>query len=225
MPSTPRILVAAASVAATLAFAAPASAATVVTSPCIGVASGTTNTLPVAGGGYTPGATVTLRYASTIAPTPSFLGTAIVDAAGNFAAAPTPPLFNKFDTQDQTFFLSATDGVNAGIVAVTKFRQVRVGYLTTPPTGKPTRSARHTVRGFPPGKNVYLHFRFGGQTKRNVLVGKASSPCGIVSKRMRLLPTRSRPGRWTVYVDQSKTYKRATRPQLKYTFTITRTFS
>jgi hypothetical protein len=224
MSSSPRILVAAATVAVTLAFAAPADAATVATSPCVGVVSSTT-TLPIAGGGFTPGATVTFRYASTIAPTPSFLGTAVADAAGNFAASPSAPLFNKFDTQDQTFFLSATDEANPANVAVTKFRQVRVGYLTTPPTGKPTRSAKHTVRGFPPGKNVYLHFRYGGKTKRNVKLGKANSPCGIVSKRMRLLPTTSRPGRWTVYVDQRKTYSKSTRPQLKYSFTITRTFS
>jgi hypothetical protein len=80
------------------------------------------------------------------------------------------------------------------------------------------------VRGFVPGKNIYLHFRFNGQTKRNVKVGKADSPCGVASKRMALLPTQSRPGTWTVYADQAAVYSKSTQPQLKYTFTITRTF-
>jgi hypothetical protein len=109
-------------------------------------------------------------------------------------------------------------------VRETVYKQVRVGYTTNPSTGKPTRSANHTVRGFPVGVNVYLHFRFQGKTKRNIKVGKTTGPCGIASKRMRLLPTRSHPGTWTVYVDQSAQFHKTTRPQLKYSFVIRRTF-
>ena len=49
-------------------------------------------------------------------------------------------------------------------------------------------------------------------------LGKGDSPCGVASKRMALLPTRSRPGTWTVYVDQAATYSKSTSPQLKYSF-------
>ena len=222
MPSSPRILVAVATAAATLAFAAPASAATVVTSPCIGVASGTTNTLPVAGGGFTPGATVTLRYASSIAPTPSFLATAIVDAAGNFAPSPTPPLFNKFDTQEQT---SRSARPTASTPASSRRRPSARSASATARPRRPAADAlaRHTVRGLPPARTSTC--TSASAARRSATCSSArTSPCGIVSKRMRLLPTRSRPGRWTVYVDQSKTYQKATRPQLKYAFTITRTF-
>ena len=41
---------------------------------------------------------------------------------------------------------------------------------------------------------------------------------------MALLPTRSHPGTWTVYVDQVKAYHKGTPAQLKYKFVISRTF-
>src|SRR6201999_882937 len=111
-------------------------------------------------------------------------------------------------TQQQSFALVATDDTNPAINATDTYQQVRLGYRTNPATGKPSHSALHTVRGFPPGKTTYLHFRFGGKTKRNMLLGVTSSPCGVVSKRFALLPTKSHPGTWTVYVDQSPVYKK-----------------
>jgi hypothetical protein len=222
---TPRRILALASSASVLAFAAPAGAATVATDPCVrSVTSSNLMSMPISGGGFTPGGHVTIRYASKVSPEPVFLAGVTADAAGNIATAVTPPLFNRFNTQEQTFTLGAFDDTNPALVATTTYKQVRVGYITNPPTGKPTRSATHTVRGFPVGKATYLHFRFGGQTRRNVRLGVTSAPCGKVSRRMNLLPTRSRPGKWTVYVDQAKTYSKSTMPQLKYSFVITRTF-
>jgi hypothetical protein len=226
MTASRRILVAASSAAAALAVAAPAQAATVTTLPCVPVVSTLSSTpnMPITGTGFTPGAQVTIRYASVQSPTPTYLTATTVDPAGNFSVAAVAPIFAKFDTNLQTFAISATDGVNPALVAIAQYKQVRVGYTTNPSTGKPTRTATHTVRGFTPGKNIYLHFRFQGQTKRNVKVGKANTPCGIASRRMALLPTRSRPGTWTVYADQKASYSNKTRPQLKYSFVIRRTF-
>jgi len=228
MQAVRRTLAAASSAAALIAVTAPADAATVTTTPCVPVVAGLTSpTMPITGAGFTPGSLVTVRYASAASPTPSFLTTATADVAGNFSTLVNPPLFAKFDTQLQTFGLAATDSAvpPAGpITAGTTYEQVRVGYTTNPASGKPTRQATHTVRGFPTGKNTYLHFRYQGKTKRNVKLGKAKGVCGIVSKRMRLLPTTSRPGVWTVYADQKANYSKNTKPQLKYSFRITRTF-
>ncbi len=225
MPAPRLILTAASTAASVLALTASADAATLTTLPCVPVvSSGIAQTMPVAGTGFTPGASVTVRYATKLSPTPTYLAAATADAAGNFSLVTYPASFAKFDTQQQDFGIVATDGVNPAITAGALYKQTRISYRTTPLTGRPTRSALHTVRGLPVGKNVYLHFRFQGKTKRNVKVGKATAPCGKVSRRMPLLPTRSRPGRWTVYADQSRTYHKATKPQLKYGFTITRTF-
>ena len=221
-----RILAAATPAAAALALAAPAHAATVATLPCVPVVSGFSNqpNMPITGSGFTPGASVTVRYATLASPTPTYLTSTTADPAGNINTAVVAPIFAKFDTQLQTFGLSATDDTNPALTAVIQYKQVRVGYTTNPSTGKPSRQANHTVRGLPVGKSTYLHFRFGGKTKRNVKVGVTKAPCGIVSKRMRLLPTRSRPGTWTVYVDQARSFHKTTRPQLKYSFVIRRTF-
>ncbi|MBA3746357.1 MAG: hypothetical protein H0W96_02560 [Solirubrobacterales bacterium] len=218
-----RILVAATPAAAALALAAPAGAATLATSPCVRTVDGQ-GVVPITGTGFTPGAPITVKYATKTNPTPSFLSSATADPAGNFTIAPRAPGFNPFGRQLQTFGISATDGVNPALVAATTFEQVRIGYATNPSRGRPSRKVLHTVRGFPSGRNVYLHFRFGGKTIRNVKVGLAKGVCGVASKRMRLLPARSRPGTWAIYVDQSKAFSRRTEAQLKYSLTITRTF-
>jgi hypothetical protein len=226
MPAARRILATAASAVTVLATAASAHAASVSTNPCVvslGVSSETT--MPIAGTGFTPGASVTVKYSSAVSPMPEYLTSVTADPAGNIATAVSPPLFHKFDTQQQSFDLTATEDLNPANVGTTAFKQVRLGYVTTPSGGKPTRIATHTVRGFPIGKLTYLHFRFDGQTKRTVLLGKTSSPCGTVSKRIALLPTRSHPGKWTVYVDQVRKYSKTTKQQLKYSFVVSRTFA
>jgi hypothetical protein len=222
---TPRRILAASSTSF-LVFAAPAGAATVATDACVRTVSGASlMNMPITGAGFTPGGRVTVRYSTRTNLEPIYLTAVTADAAGNFMTTVTPPLFAKMATQEQTFNLGAFDDTTPALVATTMWKQVRVAYTTNPPTGKPTRRATHTVRGFPVGKATYLHFRFGGKTRRNVRLGVTSAPCGKVSRRMDLLPTRSRPGIWTVYVDQAKAYHRGTSPQLKYTFRITRTFS
>lgn len=226
MPAARRILSAAAPVVAVLATAAGAQAATVATNPCVvdlGIV-GATN-MPIAGTGFTPGSQVTVRYSSAVSPTPAYLTSVTADLAGNIATAVRPPLFNKFDTQEQTFDLTATEDAKPANVGTSTYRQVRLGYVTTPARGKPNRIATHTVRGFPIGRRTYLHFRFHGQTQRSVLLGTTSSPCGIVSKRLALVPTKTHAGKWTVYVDQVRRYSKATKPQLKYAFVLTRTFA
>ena len=224
MTAARRILAAASSTAAVLAPAGAAGAATVATPPCVLSANGVVANQTITGAGFTPGALVTLRTATNNRPAPAFLTSATADPAGSFNATVGPPSFTPVSRRLQTFTLGAFDGVNPALVAIAQYKQVRVGYTTNPSTGKPSRTATHTVRGFTPGKNIYLHFRFQGQTKRNVKVGKANTPCGIASRRMALLPTRSRPGTWTVYADQKASYSNKTRPQLKYSFVIRRTF-
>lgn len=219
------ILAAASSAAAFLALAGPVGAATVATtSPCVLTATGVASNVTITGTGFTPGALVTLKTATKNSPTPVFLTTATADPAGNITAMSSPPSFTPFSRKLQTFNLGAFDGTNPAIVATTTFQRAEAGYTTNPSSGRPTSRATHTVRGFPVGKNVYLHFRFGGKTKRNVKLGTSTGACGVASRKMALLPTRSHPGVWTVYADQRRSFSKNTRPQLKSSFRITRSF-
>jgi hypothetical protein len=222
MTASRRILAAASSAAAVLVLAGPGDAATVATSPCVLSATGIVANQRITGAGFTPGALVTLKTATLNSPTPVFLTSATADAAGNFTITASPPSFLPFSRKLQTFGLGAFDGVNPALVAKTTFKRAEAGYTTNPSSGRPTALATHTVRGFPAGLDVYLHFRFGAKTRRDVKLGTSRGACGIASRRMALLPTRSHPGVWTVYADQRSRFSTRTRPQLKSSFRITR---
>ncbi len=224
MPAARTVLAAAIAAASVLVLTAPAGAATVATTSCARTAPGLDSSVPIAGTGFTPGARVTVETTTSTAPAPSFRTSVTADPAGNFTTTTAPPFFTPFNRKLQTFNLIATDGANPANVATTSFKKVAVGYTTNPSSGKPTTRATHTVRGFATGRNVYLHFRFRGRTRRTVKVGKAKGVCGVASRRMSLLPTRSLRGRWTVYVDQKRSYSRKTKPQIKGSFTISRRF-
>jgi hypothetical protein len=216
-----------AAIAAAMGLAAPASAAPTIstTLPC--VASLGLNgimTLPLLGSGFSPNGLVAIRTSTRSSRAPKDLTSVRADASGNFRSNVAPPMFNSDKTVLQSFDLIATDATNPASTATSRFRQVRFGFDADPSTGRPSRAVTYTARGFLPGKPVYAHFRFGGKTRRNVRVGSASSPCGIVSKRMRLLPTKTRFGQWTVYMDQAPTYSRSTLLQAKGTLFIRRTF-
>jgi|GEM_PF-1767783 len=220
----------AAACAATAGLAAQASAATISTTiPCVAnLGFGGALTLPLAGTGFTAGGSVTIRTSSPSDPTVRDLTTLTADAAGNIAAQTRidPPPLRSPTTIQQAFTLVAIDGANPANVATTTFKQVAFGFSASPDTGKPSRKVTYTARGYLPGKPVYAHFRFGGITRRDVKLGVATSPCGIVSKKMRLLPTKTRFGTWTVYMDHLPTYSKNNKVlQAKGTLLIRRTFT
>lgn len=221
MPATRRFLVLACCASAVIGPPA-ADAATLTTSRCVAVVGlSDVKNMPIAGSGYTPGDGVIVRYRSPYSLAPTFLTSLRADAAGDIAGLVSPPPFDTFATRSQSFELSSIDGFDPSITATSSFRQVRFGYTTKPAVGAPTRRALHTVRGFPVGRQTYLHFRFRGLTRRTVRIGRAASPCGTASRRMALLPVKAlHAGLWTIYADQSATYARATRPQLSYTLPI-----
>jgi hypothetical protein len=218
-----RILAATSSAATVLALATAAHGATVATVPCVPFQSGVKN-MPITATGFTPGSLVTVKAAPKGTPTPSYLASGTADATGTFSTTAYPPSFNPFSRNLQTFGIVATDNINPALIAYALYQQVRPGYDFNPSSGRPTRIVTHTARGFTPGKNTYLHVRFGGRTIRNVKLGRATAPCGVVSRRLPLLPARSRRGNWTLYVDQKKTFSPSTRPQARSGLRISTVF-
>jgi hypothetical protein len=223
-------LLAASSAAALAAAAGDASAAsaapTIATKiPCVAnLGLGGAMTLPLTGSGFTPNGVVALQTSTSSNPAPKDLTNVSADASGNIASRVDPPAFKSTSTVQQTFHLIAIEAANPANTATATFRQVRFGFDARPSTGRPTRRVTYTARGFLPGKPVYAHFRFRGRTRRNMKIGVAREPCGIASKKMRLLPTKTRFGTWTVYMDQTPTYSKATLLQAKGSLVIQRTF-
>ena len=210
-----------AAVAACEASAAPTIATKI---PCVAnLGLGGAMTLPLTGSGFTPNGVVALQTSTSSNPAPKNLTNVNADASGNIASRVDPPAFKSASTVQQTFHLIAIEAANPANTATATFRQVRFGFDARPSTGRPARRVTYTARGFLPGKPVYAHFRFRGRTRRNMRIGVAHAPCGIASKKMRLLPTKTRFGTWTIYMDQAPTYSKATLLQAKGSLVIERT--
>jgi hypothetical protein len=216
----------AAALAAAVGDAGAASAAPTIASKIACVANlgiGGAMTLPVTGSGFSPNGVVALSTSTASRPAPKDLTSVNADANGNIDARVDPPAFRSTSTVEQSFNLIAIDAANPANTATSTFRQVRFGFDANPDTGRPARRVTYTARGFLPGKVVYAHFRFGGRTRRDVKIGVATSPCGIASKKMRLLPAKTRFGRWAIYMDQAPTYSKSTLLQAKGSLVIQRT--
>jgi hypothetical protein len=216
-----RVIASATGAAIALAIAAPAGAATLSTSPCVAsMAPSNARTLPISGSGFTPGARVTVEYSTPVTPGRTFLTAVTADANGAFSTRATPPLFHVFSTREQVFDLTATTDTDPPVEASTRYRQVLFGYEMMPRASSSTRVVRHIVRGFPAGRSTFLHFRLAGHTQGTVLLGRTSSPCGTVSRRMRALPLKVKTGRWTIYADQRRAFSLLTRPQARLSIVV-----
>ncbi|HEV7882932.1 MAG TPA: hypothetical protein VGO81_05140 [Solirubrobacteraceae bacterium] len=216
----------AAALAAAVGVASAASAAPTIASkiPCVANL-GLTGalTLPVVGTGFSPNGVVALSTSTASSPAPKALTSVTADPNGNIDTRVDPPAFRSTSTVEQSFNLIAIDAANPVNIATSTFRQVRFGFDANPDTGRPARRVTYTARGFLPGKAVYAHFRFGGRTRRDVKIGVAGGACGIASKKMRLLPAKTRFGRWAIYMDQAPTYSKSTLLQAKGSLVIQRT--
>ena len=188
------------------AAATPAGAAGVETLPCVQYSAGEAS-MPITGTGFSPNGLVTLSTTTPSNPNPAPLTASPLNAAGAFSKAAMPPLLEDPNVNQQSFNLIATDTTDPAApvqAAPVGFQVVRWGMTISPQPKRPTQVVTYTARGFTPGKPVYVHFRFRGQTRRTVRLGVASGPCGIVSRRMRAMPTTPWVGRWSTYTNQSR---------------------
>jgi hypothetical protein len=218
----------AAALAAAVGDAGAANAAPTIATkiPCVAnLGIGGALTVPIVGSGFSPHGDVALSTSTASNPAPKNLASVRADANGNIAGRVDPPAFRSDSTMQQSFNLIAIEVANPANTATSTFREVRFGFDTRPSTGRPARRVTYTARGFLPGKAVYAHFRFRGKTRRDVKVGVATAPCGIVSKKMRLLPTKTRFGRWSIFMDQAPTYSKSTLLQAKGSLVIQRTLA
>lgn len=219
-PRSRRVLAATAPLLVAATAATPAHAAAIQGPPCAIFEQYGIRNVPIAGGGFAPGELVRVEYVARNGKV-SGAGSAVTDAAGGFRIAAFPAIFNTFGTQDQEFTLRATQ--SSGAVAVFPYRQVRPLTLAPSRITDVRKRIRYTARGLPTGRTIYVHFRLRGRTLGRVALGKATGPCGIVSRRIKAVPV-VRAGTWNLQFDASRRYSRSTRPRVTTKFTVARTF-
>ena len=202
-----------AAVAAALAVPAGADAA-IIAVP--GACFFTGQPVPLSGGAFTPGATVSIGG--------GVAGSAQADPAGGFAAPLQAPPVSAI--APRTITVTATDGANPANTATTTFRVVRAPLTTNAPvSGRPGQRTTWRFAGFPPGQPIYGHYRIGGRTLANFRFGRAQGPCGTLTVRARRVPvstSRLRTGVWRLQLDNRRTYRATTTPRRVGRFRIFR---
>jgi hypothetical protein len=171
--------------------------------------------LELSGSGFSPNATVTLSGAAS--------GTATTDSTGSFSQPFRSPASSSLAGRTETIQAAEAAGGTPANTAQVKVKVVKDLLATNAPiSGNPGGVAVWRFAGFEPGKPIYGHYRYKGRTLRNYRFGLASGPCGTLTVRARRVPTTSRPGSWTLQLDQHKAYVRNTEPRRTITFTIVR---
>ncbi len=160
-------------------------------------------------GGFAPGQSVQLRWSVTGNP---IVGSAQADPFGRLFTGVFMPsdFIRSRRVHERTYGLSAFDTNTGAKAGLGRVRFVRVGF-DYQSRRRPHQITRYGLWGGRAGRKVWLHFYFGGRQRKLVYMGRANKPCGVVHKRLQVLPTRSRYGKWTVYANNgSRTLSRRT---------------
>ncbi|HEX8103053.1 MAG TPA: hypothetical protein VF533_10590 [Solirubrobacteraceae bacterium] len=200
MKTTRLIVLAAAAAPLLLPGAADAAVLTAI-KPCYVSVPGTapdTETIDLAGSGFTPNARVDIDIDGqrTVTGAP-------VDAAGTLATAAKAPFVAE---RDRPFTITATEQGAPAPAAVAESRVTALNVGIFPAVSPPTKKVRFRGRGFTAGGKVYAHYRFRGKTRKTV-VFRTKGPCGKFKARKRQIPVkRARTGEWIVQFDHHKRF-------------------
>jgi len=201
---------------ATAGLAATAATAQAAT---IGFAPGKTcyiggDVVTVQGAGYTPNGYVDVSIDS------KSLGQALADAAGNISNGLTLGGFKGAKAHAVT----ATDVANPALTASAQFMATTRQVTVKPKHARAGKKLKLRGYGFVSGPNAYMHVRGHGYRK-DTRVGKPSGPCGQWSGKRKIVPTSAAAGAYNVQFDHKKRFSKKTKPRVRGTMTVTRTFS
>lgn len=212
MPRTTHRTVALGAALLTAAAAAPAgaqAASVTVNLPCQVATFGMSASLS----GFTPNSTISVTG-------DGIFESVTADATGNATVQFTAPNLGSIDPKSKQFILTASD--DAQVKAFATFRSTNFAFGTTGGTKSPKAKRTWRFSGLTPGKPIYGHFRFGGQTRANYRFGVAKAPCGELTKLAPGIPVAGRvnTGKWTVQIDQKRIYGPTTKPRLTGSTTV-----
>jgi hypothetical protein len=155
--------------------------------------------LVISGTSFTPNAPVTIAGDVT--------GAAQANAAGTFTTEITAPAVTELGPRVVT--VTAVDRVNPANTSTLRLNVVREAFGSNRPVaGRPRETTTWRFAGFVPGQPIYAHFVLGGRSRGDYRFGVARGDCGTLTARAARIPgvRALAPGRWTLKLDQRKTY-------------------
>jgi hypothetical protein len=160
----------------------------------------------VAGAGFAPGSTVTVSGDGVGGSAIAGADGAVRGTAGTTAPSRVTPLA-------RAVVLTATDGT---ATAQATLRLTTFTFSVAPAAREPTARVTWRVSGFTAGSTVYAHYVHEGHQRRRVRFGRMPDPCGVLRKRVAMLPLADPPaGRWRIQLDGRRAYRATTTPRLR----------
>jgi hypothetical protein len=198
----------------TTAMAGTAQAATVAISP-VKPCYLTRDVVTVSGAGFTAGGAVNFAVDGQTIP-----GSLTADAAGNVSS---PFTFGRMDAVKQ-HTLTGTDATNPALTGSVAYTGTTFQIASKTSRGKPGKKSKLRGYGFIAGPKAYMHVR-GHGIARDTFLARPAAPCGTFTARKAFVPSGAPVGKYKVRFDHKKKYSKQTKPQLKYTLTVFRTFN
>jgi hypothetical protein len=199
--------------AGTAAMAAAADAATVAIDPVVPCYLAG-DEVAMTGTGFTAGGAVDVTIDG------KSLGGLTADPSGNIAATIT--LGGMKAVKSHT--LTATETANPANTASVTYTGTTLQVTVKPKNARAGKRLKLRGYGFLAGPKVYMHVRGHGYSA-DQLVGRPAQPCGTWSARKHIVPSTASPGKYKVQFDAKKKYSKKTKPRVRGTMTVFRTFS
>jgi hypothetical protein len=165
------------------------------------------------GGGYTPNGYVDFAIDGQA------LGNLLADAAGSVAGSITLGALKGV----KTHVVQAVDETNAALTAQASFVGTTRQVTVKPKHARAGKKLKIRGYGFLQRGKAYMHVR-GHGLSIDSRVGKPGGPCGTWAARKSIVPTSAASGVYKVQFDQKKRFSKKTRPRVRGTMTVTRTF-
>jgi hypothetical protein len=197
-----------------VASTAPAPASISIATPCVIFNPALATNTTITGSGFTPGDNV--YFQST--PGDAY-GDAAVNPDGTFTGTFNAATVSATAPIASTFTMKAVDDDNVSASAT--FLEAPLTAATVPARAKPTTRATIHASGFTPDAPVYAHYLYGRKLIATTKLGVAQGPCGLLSDKTTLFPTKQKYDAYTVQLDDAPKYSAKSAPKLKATLTKT----
>lgn len=166
--------------------------------------SASSETVVLAGSGFTPGSRVDVAVDGTVVHAGVPIG-----ADGSLPAGSVKPPVAR-PHRSQAFTVTATEQGNPAHSATAVSHVGDLSIRLRPRSARPTRRIRFHGTGFTePHRAIYAHYVHHGQLRKTIrLVRRPRGACGRFTSHRRQFPFHPSAGRWDVQIDQSRRYRR-----------------